>query len=134
MPKGKTAWEVASVIGIILTFHCQFFARVQLRNSTNAQGKGNMHHGPFKCCSLERHESHGVMIICERSQFQWVWIKRVVLQLIWESAHGKFVGEHKLRNIPERKVENRIELCINPVPPSMSADKECGLRGITFKQ
>src|ERR1041385_6146764 len=73
------------------------------------------------------------MIVLEHCQPRRIRIQRVVFQLLAQLPNWLLVRKHQQRNIPQRKVENRTELCIDAVPALVTANEESRWRRIAFE-
>src|ERR1051325_7558592 len=63
---GESAGKVAPVIGILFAFHCDLFAIIKLRYAAHAQRESEVQHRSVESRAVERHETHGVVVIRER--------------------------------------------------------------------
>src|SRR5688572_13334249 len=92
-----------------------------------------MKHCTCNCGTFKRHEPGCVMIVHQSRYSCRVRIQSVVFQLLTKSTHRKLVCKDQQRSVPQRKIENGIQLCVNAVPAFVSTKEEGSLSGIAFK-
>src|SRR5262249_56121722 len=63
---GKTAGKISAIIGIILAFHRDLFARIKLWGAAHSQHERRMQHRAFERSSFDRHEAPRVVIADKR--------------------------------------------------------------------